>query len=88
MFEFERKSGVLNVRHQTAAARLYLQDGRVLRVELDHREPLDALHAMLDWTLGEFEFVACPVVVTDEVGMPTGQVVLSHAQRQDESRRG
>jgi hypothetical protein len=59
----------------------------VLRVELDRRDPLEALHAMLDWTFGEFEFVACPVVVNDEVGMPTSQLVLTHAQRQDESRR-
>ena len=87
MFEFERKSGVLNLRHGAEASRLYLQEGRVLRVELDQRSPLEALHAMLDWGFGEFEFVACPVVVTDEVGMPTSQVVLSHAQRQDESRR-
>lgn len=87
MFEFERKSGVLNLRNGSENPRLYLQDGRVLRVELDEREPLEALHAMLDWTAGEFEFVACPVVVSDEVGMPTSQVVLAHAQRQDESRR-
>lgn len=87
MFEFERKSGVLKVRHHSENPRLYLQEGRVLRVELDRRTPLDALHAMLDWTDGEFEFVACPVVVTDEVGMPTSQLVLTHAQLTDESRR-
>lgn len=87
MFEFERKSGVLTLRRAGEGARLYLQDGRVLRVELDHRQGIEALHAMLDWGTGEFEFVACPVVVTDEVGMPSSQLVLSHAQRHDESRR-
>lgn len=87
MFEFERKSGVLNLRRGGDSARLYLQEGRVLRAELDHRQGLEALHAMLDWELGEFEFVACPVVVSDEVGLSTSQIVLSHAQRADESRR-
>ncbi len=85
MFEFERKSGVLNLRSGGDNARAFLAEGRVLRVELGQRDSRDALFHMLDWNDGEFEFVACPVVVTDEIGLASSQLVLSHAQAQDEA---
>lgn len=87
MFEFERKSGVLNLRSGSDNARAFLAEGRVLRVELDHQSSRDALFKMLDWEDGEFEFVACPVVVSDEIGQASSQLVLSHAQARDEAVR-
>ncbi len=88
MFEFERKSGILAIRTPSENGRVFLAEGRILRVELGQSSALEAIYAMLDWPDGEFEFVACPVVVGDEIGLPSSQLVISHAQRADEAVRG
>jgi len=42
---------------------------------------------VLDWRDGNFEFVACEVVGTDEVGDATTTLLLEHARLRDEVDR-
>ncbi|MEZ4368467.1 MAG: response regulator [Kofleriaceae bacterium] len=89
LFEFERKSGLLLLVREGALARLFVSEGRVLKVESAdlHLAPRDRLRAVLAWTEGQFEFTACTVAGVDEVGVPTTQLLLEHAQRTDEEAR-
>jgi CheY-like chemotaxis protein len=93
LFEFERKSGVLLVFGDEAAARLSVASGRIVRVdapgtEEDEARPfagLQRLMRVLDWVEGRFEFTAGPVLPgLDEVGMSTSEVLLEHARQKDE----
>jgi DNA-binding response OmpR family regulator len=89
LLEFERKSGILVVLTDTEAARLFVAEGRVVKVE----SPRDGtarekLMVVLDFTAGEFEFTGCEVVGTDELGQATTQLLLEHARISDERNRG
>jgi CheY-like chemotaxis protein len=89
LLEFERKSGILVVLRDGEAARVFVAAGRVVKVELgpDGR-PKDRLMQLLDWQGGVFEFTACEVVGTDEIGLGTQQLLLEHARIRDEERHG
>ncbi len=89
LFEFERKSGILVVLQDSAAARVFVADGRVVRVEgpTDESTAFARILELLDWKDGNFEFSACEVVGKDELGFETSRLLLEHARRQDESDR-
>ncbi len=85
LLEFERKSGILVVLAADQAARLFVAAGRVVKVEAPGgRDARERLMSLLDWTAGAFEFSGCEVVGTDELGMPTTQMLLEHARISDE----
>jgi DNA-binding response OmpR family regulator len=88
LLEFERKSGILLVLSASQAARLFVAAGRIVKVESpgdgDARE---RLMRILDWTAGHFEFSGCEVVGADELGRPTTQILLEHAQSSDERNK-
>lgn len=91
LLDFERKSGILVLvasHHQ--AARLFVADGRIVKVEAgDPGEPARArLMDVLDWTAGTFEFTSCEVIGSDEIGIGTSALLLEHARIRDEEREG
>jgi CheY-like chemotaxis protein len=86
LLEFERKSGILVVLRDGEAARVFVAAGRVVKVELGPpgAQPRERMMKLLDWQGGVFEFTACEVVGTDEVGIGTQQLLLEHARIRDE----
>jgi len=90
LFEFERKSGILQVKREEELARLFVAAGRVVKVEgADGAgDPLARVMSLLDWRAGRFEFSACEVVAGDELGIQTQQLLLEHARIRDEEARG
>ena len=84
LFEFERKSGILLVLRAGEIGRLFVSEGRVLKVEGVGGAPRDRLMALLDWRDGHFEFSPCAIGGRDEVGAPVTQLLLEHARMGDE----
>ncbi len=91
LLEFERKSGILVVLHEQHAARLFIAEGSVVKVEGpgtdDEGGPLDRIMQVLDWADGNFEFTACEVVGRNEVKLDTTRILLEHARIRDEQER-
>jgi CheY-like chemotaxis protein len=89
--QMERKSGVLRVVTESGGARLFVRDGKALRIELDDEllpeSPQAAIFRLLDWTGGNFEFVAGAVEGEDEIGMTLTALLLEHARLRDEEKR-
>ena len=88
LLEFERKSGILVALRGATAARTFVADGQVVRVESS--QPGSAMARLLDllsWQDGSFEFISCEVVGHDEIGLATSQVLLEHARLRDEAAR-
>jgi DNA-binding response OmpR family regulator len=87
MLEFERKSGILAVMNEAEAAWLSVDAGRVVRVESPEGEqPRERMMKLLDWTSGDFQFLACRVEDRDDIGLSTTQLLLEHARRRDEEK--
>ncbi len=88
--ELERKTGVLTATGE-GAARLFLRDGRLRRVEIDgaapDEPPAERLARVLAWKSGQFEFKSIEVSVPDEFGKSTAALLVEHSHRQDEERR-
>jgi DNA-binding response OmpR family regulator len=86
----ERKTGVLLIVAEQVA-RVFLREGRALRVEIEGdtqvRTARDTLMSLLDWESGQFEFNSEPVTGNDEVRTAIAAVVLEHARMSDERRR-
>lgn len=89
LLEFERKSGIALVHAPGHLARLFVAAGRVVKVEADGigEDAVSAMMTILDWHHGRFEFIACEVAGSDELGMPTSQILLEHARLRDEAER-
>jgi DNA-binding response OmpR family regulator len=88
LLEFERKSGILVVLTDSEAARLFVAEGRVVKVESPRDgDARERLMVVLDWTHGEFEFSGCEVVGADELGQATTMLLLEHARVSDERNR-
>jgi CheY-like chemotaxis protein/Tfp pilus assembly protein PilZ len=88
--EVERKTGVLLLVGERTA-RIYLRDGRPLRVELAD-EPPDTdskrvIYGVLGWTTGQFEFALQDVMCDDELQVSVTALLLEHARLGDEARR-
>ena len=90
LFEFERKSGIMNLKRDEQHARLFVAAGRVVKVEgVDgEADPVARIMRVLDWRAGRFEFSACEVVAGDELGLQTQQLLLEHARIRDEEAHG
>lgn len=86
----EQKSGVLLVVGE-GTGRIYLRAGQPLRVEIDDQPVagLDdpALHALLAWSAGQFEFATQDVACADELETTVTALLLEHARRSDERGR-
>jgi CheY-like chemotaxis protein len=86
LFEYERKSGILLLLRNGEIARVFVSDGRILKVEgsTGNGAPRQRLMALLDWGDGQFEFSPCAIGGRDELGTPVTQLLLEHARTRDE----
>jgi uncharacterized protein (TIGR02266 family) len=90
--EMERKTGILLVIGDRPA-RLFLRDGRPLKVEIGGSEgPSTASQEaqaleLLGWRAGQFEFAAQDVPDDDPLGTSLTALLLEHARRADEAGR-
>ena len=90
LFEFERKSGVLLLLRHGEIARVFVSDGKVLKVEASTGEgsPRMKIMRLLDWRDGQFEFTPTAVGGADEVNATVTQLLLEHARTKDEENTG
>jgi CheY-like chemotaxis protein/Tfp pilus assembly protein PilZ len=86
LFEFERKSGILLLLRDGEIARLFVSEGKVLKVEgnIGNGAPKQRLMSLLDWEVGQFEFSPCSIGGRDELGTSITQLLLEHARVHDE----
>lgn len=88
--ELERKTGILLVIGDRPA-RLFLREGRPLRVEMVSPEPgasqEELALELLGWTVGQFEFAAQDVPDEDPLQTSITALLLEHARRSDEAGR-
>jgi CheY-like chemotaxis protein len=86
LFEFERKSGILLLLHEGDIARVFVSEGKVLKVEANtgNGAPKERLMALLDWQTGQFEFSPCAIGGRDELHTTITQILLEHARVRDE----
>jgi len=86
LFEFERKSGILLLLRDGEIARLFVSEGRVLKVEgtMGNGVPKQRLMMLLDWHVGQFEFSPCSIGGRDELNTSVTQLLLEHARTRDE----
>lgn len=86
LFEFERKSGVLLLLRGGEIARVFVSEGKLLKVEMSsgNGAPRDRMMRLLDWRDGSFEFSPAAVGGRDELGVTVTQLLLEHARTRDE----
>ena len=88
LFEFERKSGILLVLRSGEIARIFVSEGKILKVESTPSNgtarPKDRLMRLLDWRDGQFEFSPAAIGGRDEVGVTVTALLLEHARTRDE----
>ena len=86
LFEFERKSGILLLLRNGEIARVFVSDGRILKVEgsSGNGAPRQRIMTLLDWRDGQFEFSPCSIGGRDELGTTVTQLLLEHARTKDE----
>lgn len=87
LFEFERKSGILLLLRNGEIARVFVSDGKILKVEAStgNGAPRQRLMNLLDWRDGQFEFSPCAIGGRDELGTTITQMLLEHARVRDEA---
>jgi hypothetical protein len=87
LFEFERKSGILLLLREGELARLFVSEGKILKVESSagNGTPRERLMRLLDWHVGQFEFSPCAIGGRDELNASVTQVLLEHARVHDEA---
>jgi CheY-like chemotaxis protein len=86
LFEFERKSGILLLLRNGEIARVFVADGKILKVEVStsNGAPRQRLMSLLDWRDGQFEFSPCAIGGKDELQTTVTQILLEHARVADE----
>lgn len=88
LFEFERKSGILLVLRAGEIARIFVSEGKILKVESSAANgaftPKARLMRLLDWRDGTFEFSPAAIGGRDEVGVSITTLLLEHARTRDE----
>lgn len=87
LFEFERKSGVLLLLRDGDIARIFLSEGKPLKVEANTGTgpPKQRMMQLLDWRTGHFEFSPSAVGGRDELQATITQILLEHARHNDET---
>ncbi len=92
LLDMERKTGALELKRGSLTATLLLKHGRVMRatvaIEGAIKRGADGVYALLEWTSGDFRFLAAPVDEPDEVGATTTMLLLEAARRMDERTTG
>jgi uncharacterized protein (TIGR02266 family) len=90
LLELEKKTGILRVT-STAVARFHISRGALVRVDIegdpDGRTSREVLQEVLDWTAGQFEFIASEVTCNDEIRSSLTSILLDHACGNDEADR-
>jgi DNA-binding response OmpR family regulator len=88
--ELEKKTGVLLLVGKETA-RVFVEGGRPLKIELDGMRNAQDQHKLmslvLDWTAGQFEFGAQDIACEDELRSSVTSILLEHARVRDESSR-
>lgn len=86
LLEFERKSGILMLARTNELVRVFVSEGRLLKVESGGHAAggQERLMRLLDWRDGQFEFSPAPVAGRDELGISVAVLLLEHARRRDE----
>jgi hypothetical protein len=86
LFEFERKSGILLLLREGDIARLFVSEGKILKVEASsgNGAPRQRMMQLLDWNTGQFEFSPCAIGGRDELSVTVTQLLLEHARVSDE----
>jgi len=86
LLDIERKSGIITLIRGQDLARLYVFEGRVVRVDgpTNALSPLDRIMCVLDWDSARFEFLLANVGPEDELKLSTQQLLLEHARVMDE----
>ncbi|MEO8843868.1 MAG: response regulator [Kofleriaceae bacterium] len=86
LFEFERKSGILLLLRESDIARLFVSEGKILKVEASsgNGAPRQRMMQLLDWSTGQFEFSPCAIGGRDELSVTVTQLLLEHARVSDE----
>jgi CheY-like chemotaxis protein/Tfp pilus assembly protein PilZ len=90
LFEFERKSGILLLLRDGDIARLFVSEGKILKVEASsgNGAPRQRMMQLLDWQAGSFEFSPCAIGGRDELQTSVTQLLLEHARVSDELDAG
>jgi len=92
LFEFERKSGILLVLRNGEIARVFVAEGKILKVEANapnghaSHQPKERLMRLLDWHDGQFEFTPAAIGGRDELQVTITALLLEHARRSDEAK--
>jgi uncharacterized protein (TIGR02266 family) len=88
--EIEKKTGTLLVLGRREA-KLFLRDGRLLRVEVDgvvaDAAAISVVYEVLGWQVGQFEFAAHEVGGEDLYDTTITGLLLDHARVSDENNR-
>jgi len=88
LLEFERKSGILILARTNELARIFVSDGRMLKVESSLGNGAgggrDRIMRLLDWRDGQFEFAPSSVTGRDELNLAVTVLLLEHARTRDE----
>jgi CheY-like chemotaxis protein len=90
LLDYEKKTGILMARAAPGMAKVFVRDGRIIKVEspLQADDAFANLRELLDWTDGSFEFVAADVLgkAEPEVDRPTPFLLLEHERLKDEAK--
>ncbi|MEM7245838.1 MAG: response regulator [Acidobacteriota bacterium] len=90
MFEFESKTGLLELKLSGEVGRIWLRDGRVVDAELggdSGATGLDAVYAIVLWKAGRFSFRKEDVDREDVINNPTTHLLMEAARLADEGGR-
>jgi uncharacterized protein (TIGR02266 family) len=89
--EMERQTGVLLVLREHRAARLFVREGRLLRIEIERAttgiRPDQMLFSVLKWPNGDYEFAAQDVSGNDEFQASITALLLTFSKLIDEKDR-
>ncbi len=88
LFDMERLSGELTLRHEDERVVIYVRDGQLVDVSpmADNSTARQEIARMLAWEDGAFEFSVLPVQRANRVGVSTTALLLDLAREADEER--
>lgn len=83
--ELERRTGVIELKHQARTAWLFMQEGRLLDAEMTQCKlpPLEIVSELLDWNDGDFKIAFQAVDRADRFGIPTNALLLELCLKKD-----
>src|SRR5262249_52527333 len=87
LLEFERKSGILMLARTNELARVFVSDGRLLKVESSTAHGgggRERIMRLLDWRDGQFGLRPPSITGRHEIGIGVGVLLLEQARQGDE----